>query len=728
MGASLAPQLAEALARLPQYLGGHVLVSVTAILLGLATSLPLALLSLQRPALRRLLLGAASVVQTIPGLALLALFYPLLLGLAALCERLFGATFSALGFLPSVLALALYSMLPVLRNTLTGLLGIDPALKEAAAGVGMTERQSLFMVELPLALPVIMAGIRTAAVWVIGTATLSTPIGQTSLGNYIFTGLQTQNWVFVLFGCVAAAVFALAVDQLLTLMESGMASRRRWRVAVGALGLVLLTLGALIPSLARPRADYVTAAKPFAEQYVLAALIEGRLRTSGLTAAQRDGLGSSVIFEALAASEIDVYVDYSGTIWANQMHRSDVLPRAEVLAETARWLRERHGITLLGDLGFENAYALAMPRRRAEALGIRSLADLAGVAPQLSIAGDYEFFGRPEWRRVREVYGLSFREQRQMQAGVHVPRRRERRCRRDRRLHQRRTRRQERPCRLERSEACHPALRCGAAAVAPQSQRPGAGGRAAAPGRRDQRGGDARGQPARGRRCLADRSGALAVERDRGSAPGAEAPPPQALPYTADGFRALPLWRWIAASPCRRACTEKRWSRSVQVLSGDQPAPRASAPNEFDRILVAVLGVNGFAGAEVDAFAGNAHALALEARQMHFDARALAVEEGVMLEAREVELGAELAIDAREQIEIELRGDALRVVVGLLQDLRVLHQIDADDEDRAVAEDAAGVAQERRRLVRLEVADGRAREETGARQRLDRRPADRTAG
>ena len=100
-------------------------------------------------------------------------------------------------------------------------------MKEAAVGVGMTPRQSLTMVEWPLALPIIMAGIRTAAVWVIGAATLSTPIGQTSLGNYIFTGLQTQNWVFVLFGCVAAALLAIAVDQLLGLIETGVAQRRR---------------------------------------------------------------------------------------------------------------------------------------------------------------------------------------------------------------------------------------------------------------------------------------------------------------------------------------------------------------------------------------------------------------------------------------------------------------------------------------------------------------------
>jgi osmoprotectant transport system permease protein len=412
----MSPQLTEALARLPAYLGGHVAVSVTALLIGLAISLPLALIATRRPALRNVLLGAASVVQTVPSLALLALFYPLLLGLAALCERLFGAGFSALGFLPSVLALTLYSMLPVLRNTITGLNGVDAAIREAALGVGMTRRQSLTMVELPLALPVIMAGVRTAAIWVIGAATLSTPIGQTSLGNYIFTGLQTQNWVFVLFGCVAAAAFALAVDQLLALMEVGLTRRKRPRVTAGGLGLLLLTIGALVPTLSQPRATYAIGAKPFTEQYVLAALIEQRLREAGLSATTREGLGSSVIFNALRAGEIDAYVDYSGTIWTNQMRRTDVKPRADVIAEMAAWLEREHKIKLLGGLGFENAYALAMPKRRAEALGIRTLADLAGRAQSLSIAGDYEFFGRPEWDAVRKAYGISFREQRQMQS------------------------------------------------------------------------------------------------------------------------------------------------------------------------------------------------------------------------------------------------------------------------------------------------------------------------
>jgi osmoprotectant transport system permease protein len=415
------PRLGDALARLPDYLGSHVLVSVTALALGLAVSLPLAIASIRRPRLRRWLLGIASAVQTIPGLALLTLFYPLLLALAAVSDRLFGVGFSALGFLPAVLALALYSMLPVVGNTLTGLKGVGDGVHDAARALGLHRRQTLWLVEIPIAMPVIMAGIRTAAVWVIGTATLSTPIGQTSLGNYIFAGLQTQNWVFVLFGCVAAAALALFVDRMLGLMETGVASHDRRMLAGGLAGLALLTAAALIPWQGRTQATYVVGAKTFTEQYVLSALIEQRLDAAGLSAVRRTGLGSAVLFSALAAGEVDAYVDYSGTIWANQMHRTDTASREAMLKAVADWLDKTHHITMLGGLGFENAYALAMSRKRAEALGIRSVADLVSHAPQLSIAGDYEFFARPEWKALKETYGLNFREMKQMQPEFMYP-------------------------------------------------------------------------------------------------------------------------------------------------------------------------------------------------------------------------------------------------------------------------------------------------------------------
>ena len=409
-------RLADAWARLPDYLGSHVLVSITALAIGLGISLPLAILSIRRPLLRGGLLAVASVIQTIPGIALLALFYPLLLVLAALSERLFGVSFSALGFLPSVLALALYSMLPVLRNTVTGLNGVDPRLRDAARVIGMTPGQSMREIELPLALPVIMAGIRTSAVWVIGTATLATPIGQTSLGNYIFAGLQTQNWVFVIFGCVAAAALALVVDLLLAQMERGVAARSRLRMLASGLGLVLVVLAALAPGYGAARATYVVGTKSFTEQYILGALIQQRLAAQGLSTERRDGLGSAVVFKALTANDVDVYVDYSGTIWANQMGHTDVKPREVVLKEVAAWLQKTYGVRMLGDLGFENAYALAMPRKQADKLGINSIADLARYAPQLTIGGDYEFFDRPEWKSIQQAYGLHFADRRSMQS------------------------------------------------------------------------------------------------------------------------------------------------------------------------------------------------------------------------------------------------------------------------------------------------------------------------
>jgi osmoprotectant transport system permease protein len=415
-------RLTEAFARLPDYLGSHVLVSITALALGLGISLPLAVASRRRPVLRGVLLTVASVVQTIPGLALLALFYPMLLALAGLSERLWGKGFSALGFLPSVLALALYSMLPALRNTVTGLNGVDPELHDAARALALTRGQTLRLVELPIAMPVIMAGIRTSAVWVIGTATLSTPIGQTSLGNYIFAGLQTQNWVFVLFGCVAAAGLALIVDQLLALMEIGVASHRRGMVYTGGIGLLLVVLLALLPGLSRAQGGqagqghFAIGAKPFTEQYVLAALIEQRLAAHGLSAQIRNGLGSGVIFSALANDDIDAYVDYSGTIWANNMGRTDAPPRQAVLNEVTRWLNSTHHIRVLGSLGFENAYALAVPRPLAKKFGLHSIADLAAHAGELTIAGDYEFFERPEWKAIAAAYGLHFRAQRTMQS------------------------------------------------------------------------------------------------------------------------------------------------------------------------------------------------------------------------------------------------------------------------------------------------------------------------
>ncbi len=405
-------RLAAAWRLLPGYLSQHVLLSLCALVLGFAISLPLAVAASRSAAVRWPSLFAASLIQTIPSLALLALFYPLLLAVSALSLSWLGHGFPALGFLPSLMALTLYSMLPILRNGVAGILGVDPAAVEAARGMGMTGAQRLIRVELPLAAPVIMAGARTAAVWTIGAATLSTPVGQTSLGNYIFSGLQTENWVYVLFGCAASAVLALAADQLLGLIESGLARRSRWRVWAGAAGLIVGAAAALSPLVAAPAgASYVVGAKNFSEQYILAEAMAARIEATGARVTRKEDLGSATAYRALAAGEVDAYVDYSGTLWTNVLHRKTDPGRQAILDGLKTDLMRRDRVLVLGPLGFENAYALAMRADRAKALGIASIADLAARAGTLTLGSDLEFLSRPEWAALRAVYGLAFRKE-----------------------------------------------------------------------------------------------------------------------------------------------------------------------------------------------------------------------------------------------------------------------------------------------------------------------------
>lgn len=406
------PQWIAAWKLLPGYLGQHVMLSAAALALGLLISLPLAVLAARHRRVRWPVLAAASLIQTIPGLALLALFFPLLLALSAVTRPLWGVALPALGFLPALMALTLYSMLPILRNGVAGLTGIDPAVIEAADGVGMTPLQRLWRVEAPLAAPVVMAGVRTAAVWTIGAATLSTPVGQTSLGDYIFSGLQTENWVFVLFGCAAAAGLAMAADQLLGLIEAGLARRDRVRVAVGSGGLVIGALLAMAPLLAAPQAPsdrYAIGAKNFSEQFILAEMMGERLRGRGGQVVLRQGLGSAIIFRALQSGEIDAYVDYSGTLWTNVLERHDTPDRKVMLDSLTKTLKDRYGVLVLGPLGFENAYALAMKQDRARALHMETIADLAARAPRFTLGGDLEFLSRPEWASLKAAYGLNFK-------------------------------------------------------------------------------------------------------------------------------------------------------------------------------------------------------------------------------------------------------------------------------------------------------------------------------
>jgi osmoprotectant transport system permease protein len=414
----------EQLLLLPGYLTAHLQLTLVALGIGLALSVPLGVWVTRRRRFEFAVLGMASVIQTIPSLALLAIMVPALAVLGGATSHLFGLELRSIGYLPAVIGLTLYSMLPMLRNTVTGISGVDDSVNEAARAVGMTENQRLLRVELPLALPVIIAGIRTATVWVVGIATLSTPVGAPSLGNYIFSGLQTRNFSAVMTGCVSAAALALLLDFLIRWLEIGIRERKR-AVMAGPLavlaGLLLYTGYTFAIDLAAPRDKLVTiGAKTFTEQYILSELLALQIsQETGVPTRALHSLGSTVAFDALRSGDLDVYVDYSGTIWATVMGRT-MLPgsRSEVLAQVREYLAAEHGITLVGALGFENAYALGMRRGLARELRIDNISQLAIHAPTLEIAGDYEFFARPEWAALRDTYGLKFRRRQSMDSSL----------------------------------------------------------------------------------------------------------------------------------------------------------------------------------------------------------------------------------------------------------------------------------------------------------------------
>jgi len=392
--------LESALGDLPALLQDHVALSLSALALALLVGFPLILLAARHPRTGQFILSATAVVQTVPGLALLALFYPALL----LLGRTTGLDIPALGFLPALLALFLYALLPILRNGVAGIEQIDPVALDVADSLGMTSRQRLRFVELPLAAPVILAGIRTAAVWTFGTATLATTVGQPSLGNLIFAGLQTQDWTRVLVGCIAAAAVALLVDGLLALLASGVAKRKRIRIWAGVAGLLLLALTAVLPTGPSTQKPLVTVgAKNFSEQYILASLIERRLQEQGFATARRDNLGSTIAYQALASGDIDVYVDYSGTLWSNILERNDNPDRESMLPILRRELERRDGVSLLAPLGFENAYGFAV-----RDTDMRTLQDMAAKSSTLKLGTDLEFTDRPEWESVQRRYPVNF--------------------------------------------------------------------------------------------------------------------------------------------------------------------------------------------------------------------------------------------------------------------------------------------------------------------------------
>jgi osmoprotectant transport system permease protein len=390
----LASHRDEVLALLFQHL---VLVGISTAA-AIAIGVPLGLFAARRPRAGAPIVWLANIAQTIPSLAMFGFLLPLPL-------------VGGLGARVAIFVLVIYALLPIIRTTVAGMQGIDPVLVEAGTAMGMTPRQLLLQVQLPLALPSIVAGIRVAAVIGVGTATIAAAVGAGGLGEYIFRGLAMVDPTVVLAGAVPAALLALAVDGSLLGLERAFSARRRLPL-VGA-GLVILAGGALAfaASYQAPAAIRI-GSKNFTEQLVLGEILAQHVEhVTGLTVERRLNLGGTFICDtALRSGDIDAYVEYTGTADIAIFKHPPLTDPAAVLARV-RDAYAAAGITVLPPLGYDNTFAIFIRGEDARRYGLDTISDAAAYAPRWRAAFGYEFLQREDgYPGLARAYGLHFAE------------------------------------------------------------------------------------------------------------------------------------------------------------------------------------------------------------------------------------------------------------------------------------------------------------------------------
>lgn len=407
----------ERLPELQLRTGEHILLTLVSTAFAVLLGIPFGVIAFRCPRVRNPMLAAVGILQTIPSLAMLAI-------LLALLEKI--------GILPAMVALTLYALLPIVRNTVTGLEGVSEDAIEAARGVGMTRFQQLRMVRVPLALPYIVAGIRTAAVVGVGIATLAAFIGAGGLGQFINRGLALSNTNLILLGAIPAALLALVVDFSIACVQWGLKPTRsrkkgalinRLKPLAVMQPLILLFVGILAcagdqATYSGEQADPGTVrpiirigSKNFTEQLIIseimAQLIESR---TNLRVERLFNLGGTMInHEALVRGEIDLYPEYTGTALTAILELKPVKDPSEALRIVREQYKRRFQLEWLQPFGFNNSYALTVREADAQKRGWTRISDLKSVAPRLRAGWTAEFSERPDGRPgLRKTYGFGF--------------------------------------------------------------------------------------------------------------------------------------------------------------------------------------------------------------------------------------------------------------------------------------------------------------------------------
>ena len=392
----------------------HVVLVFIAILIAVVIGVPTGILLTRYRSLRGPVLGIANVMQTIPSLALFGFLIPL-------------PFIGGIGTRTALVALVLYSLLPIIRNTVTGILGVDPNVREAAVAMGMTTGQVLRQVELPLAMGVIVTGIRVATVIAVGVTTIAAAVGAGGLGVYIFRGLRQYDNNLLLAGAVSAAILALAADFFLGLLQRQFSFEAKRSVAgstmrklVLAAGVLVLVIGGLalwrggVFNSAR-QARVSVGSKDFTESALLAEIVAQMLEARGVSVERRFELGGNLPHEAMVAGTLDLYPEYTGTSYTAILHHTPISDPRAVYDQVKQEYAAKFKVDVSQPLGFENTFAMLVRGDDARRLNLKTISDAAPRAPQWRAGFGQDFMSRADgYPGFSKAYGLKFAEVREM--------------------------------------------------------------------------------------------------------------------------------------------------------------------------------------------------------------------------------------------------------------------------------------------------------------------------
>ena len=387
----------------------HILISLLAISIASVLGIILGIIISEYRRFSGLILGTVNILYTIPSIALLGFFI----------------TITGVGNITALIALIIYALLPIIRSTYTGIVNINPLIIEASEGMGSTKLQQLFKVKLPLALPVLMSGIRNMVTMTIALAGIASFVGAGGLGVAIYRGITTNNSAMTFLGSLLIAILALIFDFILGIIEKRLTNHKRTKYKVNfkliILGLFIIIFGAYFSLNSKKDKTINIATKPMTEGYILGQMLTELIeQDTDLKVNMTTGVGggTSNIHPAIVKGEFDLYPEYTGTSWEAVLKKEGSYDESK-FDELQKEYKEKYNLEYVNLYGFNNTYGLAVNKDIAEKYNLKTYSDLAAVSNNLIFGAEYDFFEREDgYKELQKVYNVDFKKKIDMDIGL----------------------------------------------------------------------------------------------------------------------------------------------------------------------------------------------------------------------------------------------------------------------------------------------------------------------